>query len=33
MKGAAVLYLKGRGSLTFYDETGMVVNQFPMREP
>jgi hypothetical protein len=31
MKGAAVLYLKDRGSLTFYDESGVVVSQFPTR--
>jgi hypothetical protein len=28
-KGAAVLYLRGDGSLTFYDEAGEVVNRFP----
>jgi hypothetical protein len=29
MKGAAVLYLKGQGSLTFYDETGAVISRVP----
>ncbi|KPJ86392.1 MAG: hypothetical protein AMS18_15690 [Gemmatimonas sp. SG8_17] len=29
MKGAAVLYLKGQGSLTFYDETGEVTHRIP----
>lgn len=28
-KGAAVLYLRGRGSLTFYDERGEVVGRVP----
>jgi hypothetical protein len=29
MKGAAVLYLKGRGSLTFYDSLGAVTARMP----
>jgi hypothetical protein len=29
MKGAAVLYLKGQGSLTFFDETGEVTHRIP----
>lgn len=30
-RGAAVLYLKGTGSLTFYDSTGAAVAHFPDR--
>ena len=29
MKGAAVLYLKGQGSLTFFDEAGEVTQRIP----
>ncbi|MDH3732773.1 MAG: hypothetical protein OEU54_04530 [Gemmatimonadota bacterium] len=31
MKGAAVLYLKGDGSLTFYGDDGAVLDRFPAR--
>jgi hypothetical protein len=31
MKGAAVLYLRGDGSLTFYDSAGTATARFPQR--
>jgi hypothetical protein len=33
MKGAAVLYLKGDGSLTFYDTEGQVTHRVPESAP